>query len=159
MSVASMPGHWPAPQQQIHRQKEPVYPPLTIGVGESSLQAPTRASPSSSRVSHEELFFDFPTVNSTEEITPGYLVFEPVVESVSEAEPTDWRRYEPAPELLRPQVETSQILRYILQPSIERIKARYREEEERRAAGARRERPLTRTGNAHARPRRQNQVW
>jgi hypothetical protein len=106
------------------------------------------------------MFFDCPSpsqvsVNEEEEASISYLIFEPVVEEETNIEDTDWRRYDPPIELLRSQDGLSNDLEQILAPSIERIKARHLEEEQRRAAASRIERPLARAGRASVKPRRQ----
>ncbi len=158
-AVATMPGNWPGELHGDANMSNTVpYPRLNTQLGELSLQVPRIASAaSSSRDSGDELFFDCQTPNpdqSEEASSPSYLIFEPVVSTVSYKEPTDWRRYEPPNELLNSQEDTSEIVRDILEPSIARIRTRHVEEEERRAANARRERPLARVGRASAKPRR-----
>jgi hypothetical protein len=96
-----------------------------------------------------------PEDQNDEASSPSYLVFEPVVSTVSEKEPMDWRRYEPPKELLNSQDDTSEVVRGILEPSIARIRARHVEEEGRQVANARRERPLSRVGRASVKPRRE----
>ncbi|KAE9373022.1 hypothetical protein N431DRAFT_465334 [Stipitochalara longipes BDJ] len=135
------------------------YPRVNTEVRQPSLQIPRIISSTSSTTSDDELFFDCTTPNPdrTEEASsPSYLVFEPVVSTVSEQEPTDWRRYEPPSELLIPQDETSEVIRGLLKPSITRIQARHVEEEERRITHARRERPISRVGRASGKPRRES---
>lgn len=128
---------------------------LTPGYRPGSLRYERMPSPASSRDSRDELFFDADSGAMNETVLPSYLVFEPVVESVSENETTDWRRYEPPQELLRFQENsnTSREIQEILAQSIERIKQRHAEEEERRAAALRQERPIARVGRASVKPR------
>jgi hypothetical protein len=133
------------------------YPRLNTKLGQPSLQVPRIVSSGLLSNSTDELFFDCPTPNSDrtdEASSPSYLVFTPVVSTVSEREPTDWRRYEPPNELLNPQDDTSDVVRGVLEPSIARIRSRHVEEEDRRAANARRERPLARVGRASVKPSR-----
>jgi hypothetical protein len=158
-AIATMPGNWPREFHDDFNMSNTVpYPRLNTQLGESSLQLPRNVSAvSSSRDSANELFFDCQTPNpdqNNEANSPSYLIFEPVVSTVSDQEPTDWRRYEPPNELLNSQDDTSEGIRGILEPSIARIRERHAEEEERRAANARRERPLARTGRASVKPRR-----
>lgn len=86
----------------------------------------------------------------------SYLVYEPVVESVSNETWTDWRRYDPPDELLHMPADTSEEIKAIVAPSIIRITRRYREEEEARIAQAKAARPLTRGGRASMKPVRKN---
>ncbi len=85
----------PQMRERLHVQK------LNTQVGESSLRIPSTSSASSSRHSADELFFDCPSRSASasgsalETSVPSYLVFEPVVESFSDNEPVDWRRFEP----------------------------------------------------------------
>lgn len=156
-TTSPMPGHWPSHDEANMLDPMP-YPRLNTQVGESSLQVPRIISAaSSSRDSVEEQFFDCQTPNPDyidESSSPSYLIFEPVVSTVSDQEPTDWRRYEPPNELLNSEDDTSEGIRGILEPSIARIRSRHVEEEERRAANARRERPLGRVGRASVKPQR-----
>ena len=158
-TVASMPGNWPREFYDDMNMSNPLpYPRLNTQLGRPSLQVPRIVSSGSSSNSTDELFFDCPTPNSDqndEASSPSYLVFTPVVSTVSEQEPTDWRRYEPPNELLNPQDGASDVVRGILEPSIARIRSRHVEEEERRVANARRERPLARVGRAVVKPRRE----
>jgi hypothetical protein len=156
-SVPNMPGRWPT--ESRGGQNELLYPRIDTQVGELSLQVPNSHSAASSRSSNDELFFECPTPTPSpgverngESSMPSYLVFEPVVESVVREEPTNWKRYEPPQELLHLQEDTSEEIRQILGPSVERVKARYAEEEQRRITEARRERPLARTGRASVKP-------
>lgn len=132
---------------------------LNTNFSRNFLQIPTMASASpSSSNSRDELFFDCGPIeartNLGEEAFASYLAFEPVVESVSSDDHVDWRRYEPPRELLQSQEATSPTIRNILPVSIERLQARHEEEETRRAASARRERPIARVGRASVKPRR-----
>lgn len=163
-TIASMPGNWPREfHDDMNTSMMPTttrYPRLNTQLGQSSLQVPriiSSASASSSN-SVDDLFFDRSSPNpdqNDEASSSSYLVFEPVVSTVSEQEPTDWRRYEPPNELLNPQEDSSEVVRGLLQQSIARIRARHVEEEERRIANARRERPLARVGRASVKPRRE----
>lgn len=158
-AVATMPGNWPRElHDDVNMSNAIPYPRLNTQLGESSLQVPRITSAaSSSRDSGDELFFDCRMPNSEqneETSSPPYLIFEPVVSTVSDKEPTDWRRYEPPTELLNSQDDTPETIRGILEPSIARIRTRHAEEEDRRAASARRERPLARAGRASVKPRR-----
>lgn len=102
---------------------------------------------------YNELPFDGD--QSHEGSLPSYLLFEPVVPSVSEAEPVEnWSRYDPPGELIEFHDGTSTTIRSILELSIERIQARHAADVERRAASARREKPLGRAGRAATKPRR-----
>ena len=119
---------------------------------------PYSTSPSSTH----ELFFDClstvqvsTTAHVEERASTSYLVFEPVVEKDFNIENTDWRRYDLPPELLRSQEGISHGLKGLLAPSIDRIRAQHTEEEERRAAASRKERPLARAGRAFVKPHRQ----
>ncbi|CAG8953693.1 hypothetical protein HYFRA_00006582 [Hymenoscyphus fraxineus] len=93
-----------------------------------------------------------------EVVLPSYLSFEPVVSSVSENEHIDWRRYDPPAELHHMQDDTSEEIRGLLQTSIERIKARHAEEEERRTAAARLKKPLARANRVSMKPRRPSAI-
>ena len=136
--------------------------PRSLGLGiESPRSGPTTPYSTSPSIP-DELYFDWPLrsqppTQANEEATSStsYLIFEPVVEAEASVENTDWRRYDPPQELLRSQDGASRDLQRILAPSVERIQARHREEEERRAAASRTERPLARAGRAHLKPRRQ----
>ena len=158
-TVASMPGHWPREfHDNMNMSNSLPYHRLNTQLGRSSLQVPRIVSSASSSTSRDELFFDCPAPNSNnddEASSPSYLVFTPVVSTVSEQEPTDWRRYEPPTELMDSQDNVSEVVRGILEPSITRLRARHIEEEERRAANARRERPLARVGRASVKPKRE----
>lgn len=158
-TVASMPGHWPREfHDNMNMSNSLPYHRLNTQLGRSSLQVPRIVSSASSSTSGDELFFDCPAPNSNnddEASSPSYLVFTPVVSTVSEQEPTDWRRYEPPTELVNSQDDTSDVVRRILKPSIERLQIRHIKEEERRAANARRERPLARVGRASVKPKRE----
>ncbi len=156
-TIERMPGNWPLLDSRVDYPNELR---VNTNLGQGLLQIPTMASTSSSsRSSQDELFFDCrpsSTVSdSDEEPFPSYLVFEPVVESVASDEPTDWRRYEPPRELLHLQDGNSTDIQELLPRSIERIQARHAEEEERRIAAARRERPIARVGRASIKPRRE----
>ncbi|RDL38602.1 uncharacterized protein BP5553_02942 [Venustampulla echinocandica] len=142
--VAIMPGNWPkdGPEEE-DMSDEPFLPRF------SSSMMTAKPSPPA----HDELFID--TNQSNEASSPSYLLFEPVVSSVSETEPIDnWRRYDPPRELLDFQDGTSTDIRSLLEPSIERIRDRHRADVEMRTAAARREKPLGRAGRASAKPRR-----
>jgi hypothetical protein len=143
-------------------RQESLQVPRSLGPGvESPRSRPTTPYPTSPSIP-DELFFDWPLrsqppnqVNDEASRSTSYLIFEPVVEEESNFENTDWRRYDPPQELLRSQDGTSKDLERLLAPSIERIQARHREEEGRRAAASRIERPLARAGRASFKPRRQ----
>ena len=158
-TVASMPGHWPREfTDDMNMSNSVAYPQLNTQLGRSSLQIPRLVSSASSSTSANELFFDCPAPNSNnddETSSPSYLVFTPVVSTVSEQEPMDWRRYEPPTELMNSQDDISEVVQGILEPSIARLRARHIEEQERRAANARRERPLARAGRASVKPKRE----
>ena len=161
--IAQMPGHWPRDlrdetemNQQLHFQES------TSRLGETLQQLQTINISSSSRNSHDELFFDCPSPTrnpaveqDSEASSSSYLIFEPVVSSVPDIQETDWRRFDPPRELLDSQASTSAEVQRLLAPSIERIQIRHQEEEERRAAAARRERPLARVGRVSIKPRRE----
>lgn len=157
-AVAPMPGNWPTEfHDNMNMSTLSPYPRLNTQIVKPlRLRLRVAASPSNSA---DELFFDVPTSpnpeRTDEEISPSYLIFTPVVSTVLEQEPTDWRRYEPPTELLRPQDESSEVVRGLLAPSIARIRARHAEEEERRVAQARRERPIARVRRASVKPRRE----
>jgi hypothetical protein len=163
-AVANMPGRWPRESRDNEGDIIDSLngPQMNTQIGELSLQLPTMSSTTSSRTSRDELFFDcpsptqVPSVNQNgESSSPSYLIFEPVVESVSEDEATDWWRYEPPRELLDIQDGPSTDIRGLIEPSIERIRARRVEEEERRTSAARHERPIARVGRASVKPRRE----
>lgn len=157
--VTGMVGRWPEDlndsindSYKYHEQSLPV--PITGYQAELAqiFPSPSPASATSSTSNTDELFFDVET--SFEAMSHSYLTFEPVVSSVSGNEPIDWRRYDPPAELLQVQDDTSEEIRGILQSSIERIQARHVEEEEQRAATARRQKPLNRTKRASIKPRK-----
>jgi hypothetical protein len=163
-AVANMPGRWPRGSwdSEVDIIDGLNGPLMNTQMGELSLQVPTMSSTTSSQTSRDELFFDCPSPTQVppvdqngESSSPSYLIFEPVIESVSEDEPTDWWRYEPPRELLDIQDGTSIDIRALLEPSIERIRARRVEEEERRISAARHERPIARVGRASVKPRRE----
>jgi hypothetical protein len=161
-TIASMPGNWP---REFHDDMNTsimstpsLYSRLNTQLGQPSLQVPKIVASASSSNRADELFFDCTTPNpdqNDEASSPSYLVFEPVLSTVSEQEPMDWRRYEPPKELLNPQDDTSEVVRGLLEPSIARIRARHVEEEGRQVANARRERPLSRVERASVKPRRE----
>jgi hypothetical protein len=135
--------------------------PRSLSLRVEAQSRPLTPCPASQN-SADELFFgclstsQVSTTDHVEERTStSYLIFEPVVEEDSNIENTDWRRYDPPPELLRSQEGISHELEGLLAPSIERIRAQHIQEEERRAASSRMERPLARAGRASVRPRRQ----
>ena len=136
-------------------------PSLPFGLRIEMQNNPMASFPASSSIANESFQDDpsssqFPTTAHEEESTStSYLIFQPVVEEDSNIEKTDWRRYDPPAELLRSQERSSHELESILQPSIERLKARHVREEEQRAATSRIERPLARAGRVSMRPRRQ----
>ena len=164
-AVANMPGRWP--RESLDNEVDIINglngPRMNTQMEELSLQVPTMScSTASSRTSRDELFFDCPSPTQVPSIdqngessSPSYLIFEPVVESVSEDEPTEWWRYEPPRELLDIQDGTSTDIRGLIEPSIEIIRARRVEEEERRISAARHERPIARVGRASVKPRRE----
>jgi hypothetical protein len=154
-AIPTMPGNWP-----LREEAEVDYPRINTQLADSMVHVLTShsaTSATSSRSSNDELFFDTPGPSSGiyrngESSTLSYLIFEPVVESVSRDEPIDWRRYEPPQELLHAPDGISEEIRRILDSSIERIKAHHEEEEQQRIAHAKRERPLARTGRASVKP-------
>jgi hypothetical protein len=158
-AIPTMPGNWPL-REEAESGVEFDFPRINIQLAESALQVLTShsaTSATSSRSTNDDLFFDRPGPSSGidrngESSRPSYLIFEPVVESVSRDEPIDWRRYEPPQELLHAPDGTSEEIRRILESSVERIKARHEEEEQQRIAHAKRERPLARTGRASVKP-------
>jgi hypothetical protein len=160
-TLSSIPGNWP---REIHddinstiMSARSPYPRINTQMGQTSLQVPRIISSTESTTSDDELFFDCTTPNPDrldETSSPSYLVFEPVVSTVSEQEPTDWRRYEPPIELLAPQNENSEVIRGLLEQSIARIRTRHLEEDDRQITHARRERPISRVGRASGKPRR-----
>ncbi len=158
-TIASITGNWPREfHDDMNMSKSLPYHRLNTQLGRSSLQVPRIVSSASSSTSGDELFFDCPEPNSNnddEASSPSYLVFTPVVSTVSEQEPTDWRRYEPPTELVNSQDGISEVARGILKPSIERLQLKHIKEEERRAANARRERPIARVGRASVKPKRE----
>jgi hypothetical protein len=162
-AVANMPGRWPRESRdnEVEITDGLNGSRMNTQMGELSLQVPTMSS-TISRTNQDELFFDCPSPTQIpsvdqngESSAPSYLIFDPVVESVSEDEPTDWWRYEPPRELLDIQDGTSNDIRGLLEPSIERIRTRRAEEEERRRSAARHERPIARVGRASVKPRRE----
>jgi hypothetical protein len=108
----------------------------------------------------DELFLEIPspnpfmTIRDEERTSISCLIFEPAVEEDSDIENTDWRRYDPPQELLRFRKGISPDLERILAPSVERIRARHVEEEERRATVSKIGRPLARVGRTSMKPRR-----
>jgi hypothetical protein len=135
--------------------------PRSLELGQESPLNP-QSSPNLSPSLQDELFLDWPLQNEPEvqriddeTASSYYLAFEPVVQTDFDVESVDWRRYNVPAELLRSQEGISNELNRILAPSIERIQARHQEEEERRAATSRIERPLARAGRASVKPRRQ----
>lgn len=155
--LMDLPGRWPGESREV--SSEHLYPRINTHVGGLSLLVPISHSAASSSGSNDELFFESPTPSPSpgvgrngESSMPSYLIFEPVVESVEAEERIDWRRYEPPQELLHLGENTSDEIRRILEPSIQNIKDRYAEEEVRRMAQARRERPVARTGRASVKP-------
>ena len=133
----------------------------SLGLGIEAQSRPATPYPASPNIP-DELFFDRRSlnqaqnqVNDEERVSTSYLIFEPVVDEESSVGDTDWRRYDPPQELLQSQTGTSHDLESLLAPSIDRIQTRYVEEEERRAASSRIERPLARAGRASMKPRRQ----
>lgn len=154
MALVGMAGTWPRELSDAIDSNHEQFLPLPIAGYQAEL-AQIFASPAPSSAtsrSSDGLFFDVET--NLEAISPSYLTFEPVVSSVSENEPIDWRRYDPPAELLQVQDDTSEEIRGILQSSIERIQARHIEEEEQRAAAARRQKPLNRAKRASVKPRK-----
>jgi hypothetical protein len=149
--LANIPGRWPLPDS-VDVPDEPHLP--------SPASYPTEAFPQlhladmnqASSSSRDELFFSVEQNN--EASSPSYLIFEPVVSSVADNEPIDWRRYDPPGELLKFQDDTSEDIRSLLTPSIERLQAGHAEEIESRAAAARQERPLTRGRKVSVKPQR-----
>ncbi|CZT45768.1 uncharacterized protein RSE6_06111 [Rhynchosporium secalis] len=162
MTATRITGNWPLEDRpwplEDREEASDTNLRLNTNLPQGFLQPPNMASASSTRGSRDELFFDCGlttgTTDQSEEAFASYLAFEPVVESVSRDAPVDWRRYEPPPELLTFQESTSPILRSMLPVAIERLRTRHEEEELRRAAAARRERPISRVGRASVKPRR-----
>lgn len=155
--VASMPGDWPRTSEDDERLINHLQVPrINTQIGRHSSRIPTSASPSLR--GNDELFFDIQLSASitevSEAITPPYLVFEPVVESVERDEQLDWWRYEPPQELFRVQEGTSEELSGLIPQSIERLRAQQAEDEERRVAAATEVRPLARTTRTTVRQRR-----
>lgn len=155
--LIDLPGRWPGESRGESRgeSSELLYPRINTQVGGSS----TNHSAASSSGSNDELFFECPTPSPSpgierngESSMLSYLIFEPVVESVEREKRIDWRRYEPPRELLHLGENTSDEIQRIMEPSIQNIKARYAEEETRRMAQARRERPVARAGRASVKP-------
>lgn len=156
-----IPGNWPQSGDEVVVNDQPSFLQLNTKHEASSLQVPSTISSTSSHGRGEELFFDIPSPStsgdslSNEENSPSYLIFEPVIESVSADGPTDWKRYEPPKELLETQEGTPEDVRTVLVASIERIQARHVQEEEIRISAAREERPLGRKGKASVKPKRE----
>jgi hypothetical protein len=106
-----MPGDWPREVQDdmsiaMMSTRSPL-PRINTQMGLPSLQVPRIVSSAASSTSEDELFFEVtpPNPDRTDEASsPSYLVFEPVVSTVSEQEPTDWRRYDPPKELVNPKI-------------------------------------------------------
>jgi hypothetical protein len=147
--LASMPGRWPIhSREEVTVTDEPS--PIHLSpfpVAPQQLQ-PGLDQPASN--DRDELFF--PMEQNSEATSPSYLLFEPVVSSVADNEPIDWRRYDSPGELLEFQDDTSEDLRNLLAPSIERLRARHTEEIEGHVAMARRERPLARGRRVSVKP-------
>lgn len=149
--LANMPGRWPRDSFETSDELYLPAPPTS---------SPTEAFPQfhpvdmnqASSSSRDELFFSVEQNN--EAISPSYLLFEPVVSSVTDNKPIDWRRYDPPGELLEFQDDTSEDIRNLLTPSIEIIQARHAEEIEGRVAAARQDRPLTRGRKVSVKPQR-----
>jgi len=149
--VASMPGPWPRDSFETVDELYLPVPPAS---------SPTEAFPEfhladvnqASSSSRDELFFS--VEQNHEAVSPSYLVFEPVVSSVIDNKPVDWRRYDPPGELLKFQDDTSEDIKNLLKPSIEIIQARHAEEIEGHVAAARQDRPLTRGRKVSIKPQR-----
>jgi hypothetical protein len=145
-----MPGRWPNHSREevtvadepstIPSSPLPRTPQQQVQIGMDQLSTNDR----------DELFFSME--RNSEATSPSYLLFEPVVSSVADNEPIDWGRYDPPRELLKFQDDTSEDLRNLLAPSIERLQARHAEEIETREATARPERPLTRGRRVSVKP-------
>jgi len=146
--LASMPGRWPN-----HSREEVVGDEPHPNPSSQSLDAPqqTQIAMSQPPSNDRDDIFRGLEQNSEASSVP-YLLFEPVVSSVADNESIDWRRYDHPAELLKFQDDTSEDLRNLLAPSIERLKARHAEEIERHGATTRRERPLTRGRRVSVKP-------
>ena len=150
----------PGPTEPPNIQDELFIPRLALRVDTLSMQAGNSSntpveqwepqspesdlSPNLTPGDTDELFFECSPISTSGngEGSPQPLV---ALDSVTAEDVADWRRYEPPQELQRVQNGTSPEIEGILASSIERIRARYAEEDERRAASARVERPLNRT--------------
>ncbi|KAG9232669.1 hypothetical protein BJ875DRAFT_466149 [Amylocarpus encephaloides] len=170
-AVATMPGRWLGDVEVGESTIELLLPPSPIIPPKSPRRAhisnlaipasPIESIQSLSTTDHlqdlepihdvDELFFN--VGNNNEAASPSYLIFEPVVSSVSNTSTVDWKRYEPPQELLISGDDTPLALRGLLAESVERIKVRHREEEEQRAAAARRGKPLRRGVRASVKPK------
>jgi hypothetical protein len=150
-----------SPIREELSKEEGLQVPRSLGLGIEAQSRPATLYPASPNIP-DELFFDLPSpsqapvqINDEERTSTPYLIFEPVVEEESSVENIDWRRYDPPQELLRSQDGTSYELESLLECSIERIQARHVDEDQRRAAASRIERPLARAGRVSGKPRRQ----
>ncbi len=153
-------------REKMIRQK-PALPKLDTRSSATQLQIPNKHPILLSAQNGDELFFNCPRSSPNIQLTldeagesssTPYVLFEPVVESFSEQEPTDWRRYDPPNELLQFQGSPSETrydeIKRVVSGSIARIRARHLEVENRRRAAARPERPLSRSEKVSVKPRR-----
>lgn len=154
---------WPSSYTKSHKQ--PALPKLDTHSPTMQLQTPSKHLLPSSQPSTDELFFDCLTPSPTIRVTSDegesssnpYVLFEPAAEGFFEREPTEWRRYEPPKELLQFQgnpLETRyNEIRRVVPESIERIRERHLEEENKRRAAGRPEKPLSRSRRISTKPR------
>ncbi|KAF4635232.1 hypothetical protein G7Y89_g2875 [Cudoniella acicularis] len=138
----------PTSERSPSRSNEQFLPPPNFGW--SPNDSPQFHAPVTPPSHPDELFLEVNQNNG--ENSPSYLIFEPVVSSVTDSVPIDWRRYDPPAELLNYQDGIPNEIREILEPSIQNIRARHEEEVQRRAATARRGGPLTRGRKVSGKP-------
>jgi len=148
------------PTQPPNIQDELFIPRLALRVDTLSMQAgnssntpvedwephssESELSPNLTPGDTDELFFECSPI-STNGSGEGSLQPFVALNSVTAEDIADWRGYEAPQELQRVQNGTSPEIEGILASSVERIRRRYAEEDERRATSARDERPLNRT--------------
>ena len=151
--TAQMPGNWPLfdvdSSNELFLSVSPTSPVQHERDLFQSTALTTSLKPKSS-ADTDELFFSVESGN--EASSPTYLAFEPVVSSVSEREPLNWRRYDPPQELLSHPDDSSETIQAILEASISTLQSRHMEEEKAQKAAARSSKPLKRSGRASLRP-------
>lgn len=151
-SLANIPGRWPRKSLDVDlaiERFETYYPVVDTHSTEPFPQIQTNMSQLPTNTP-DELFFSVEQNN--EATSPSYLLFEPVLSSVSDNESIDWRRYSPPGELMNSQDDTSEEVKELLASSIAALQARHIEEIERHSATSRRERPLSRSRRASVKP-------